>query len=113
MEELPEDYYVNQFAFTKEIYRNVYSAVNPENERLSQKGKVVVITGASQGIGQKVWHNIGYVSESENLFLFLQLLILQLGKVSQLRLPKLEQKLCILRDVLGPACKIPKGWCRA
>jgi NADP-dependent 3-hydroxy acid dehydrogenase YdfG len=58
MEELPEDFYVNQFAFTKELYRDVYPAVDPENESLSQKGKVVVITGASQGIGQKVWHNI-------------------------------------------------------
>jgi hypothetical protein len=54
VDELPEDYYVKQFAFTKALYRDVYPAINPENEKLSQKGKVVVITGASQGIGQKV-----------------------------------------------------------
>ena len=55
LDELPEDYYVKQCAFTKALYRDAYPAINPENENLSQKGKVVVITGASQGIGQKVW----------------------------------------------------------
>lgn len=54
IEDLPEDYYVKQFAFTKVLYRDTYPAINPENENLSQKGKVVVISGASQGIGQKV-----------------------------------------------------------
>ena len=58
MEELPEDYYVNQFAFTNTLYRDIYPAINPGNANLSQKGKVVVITGASQGIGQKVWHTM-------------------------------------------------------
>jgi len=53
LEELPDDYYVKQSAFTKALYRDIYPAIDPENERLSQKGKVVVITGASQGIGQK------------------------------------------------------------
>jgi hypothetical protein len=54
MEELPEDYYVTQFAFTKALYRDIYPAINPDSENISQKGNVVVITGASQGIGQKV-----------------------------------------------------------
>jgi hypothetical protein len=58
MEDLPEDYYVKQFAFTNALYRDIYPAINPKNNNLSQNGKVVVITGASQGIGQKVWHNI-------------------------------------------------------
>ena len=58
LEELPEDYYVKQSAFTKTLYRDIYPAIDPENERLSQKGKIVVITGASQGIGQKVLHRI-------------------------------------------------------
>jgi short subunit dehydrogenase len=56
MGELPEDYYVKQSAFTKTLHRDIYPAINPENEKLSQKGRVVVITGASQGIGQKVLH---------------------------------------------------------
>lgn len=54
LEGLPEDYYVKQSAFTKTLYRDIYPAIDPGNERLSQKGKIVVITGASQGIGQKV-----------------------------------------------------------
>jgi hypothetical protein len=58
LEELPEDYYVKQSAFTKTLYRDIYPAIDPENERLSQKGKIVVITGASQGIGQKVLHHL-------------------------------------------------------
>jgi hypothetical protein len=58
MEELPEDYYVNQFAFTKVLYRDIYPAINPENKNISQEGKVVVITGATQGIGQRVWHYV-------------------------------------------------------
>jgi FlaA1/EpsC-like NDP-sugar epimerase len=53
MADLPEDYYVKQFAFTKTLHRDIYKAINPESKKLSQKGKVVVITGASGGIGQK------------------------------------------------------------
>lgn len=70
IKELPEDHYVKLFAFTKTLYRDVYPAINPENEKLSQRGKVVVITGASRGIGQKVLgknisdHNL--VSSSSN-----------------------------------------------
>jgi hypothetical protein len=41
-------------AFTKKVYRDVYPAVNPEAPALSQAGKVVMITGASRGIGRHV-----------------------------------------------------------
>lgn len=54
LDDLPDDYYVKQSAFTKSLYRDIYPAINPLNEKLSQKGKVIVITGASHGIGQKV-----------------------------------------------------------
>jgi hypothetical protein len=40
--------------FTRNIHKDVYSAVDPSNPKLSLAGKVVIITGASRGIGAKV-----------------------------------------------------------
>lgn len=51
---LPDDYVVTSQAFTKQVHRDVYPAIDPSNPALSQKGKVVIITGASKGIGRKV-----------------------------------------------------------
>ncbi|KAK1244200.1 hypothetical protein MKX08_002338 [Trichoderma sp. CBMAI-0020] len=50
---LPDDYVVTSQAFTKQVHRDVYPAIDPSNPALSQKGKVVIITGASKGIGRK------------------------------------------------------------
>ncbi|KAF2094740.1 putative oxidoreductase [Rhizodiscina lignyota] len=47
------DYYVKLLAFTKSNHRDVYPAIDPTSPSLSQKGKVVVITGASRGIGRR------------------------------------------------------------
>lgn len=52
---LPDDYVIKSQAFTKQVHRDVYPAIDPSNPALSQKGKVVIITGASKGIGRKVW----------------------------------------------------------
>ncbi|GFP55776.1 short chain dehydrogenase citE [Trichoderma asperellum] len=49
----PDDYVVTSQAFTKQVYRDVYPAIDPSNPALSQKGKVVIVTGASKGIGRK------------------------------------------------------------
>lgn len=38
-------------AYTKTIYRDVYPAVDPSSPALSQRGKVVIVTGAGSGIG--------------------------------------------------------------
>lgn len=40
--------------FTARTHRDVYDAIDPTQAALSQKGKVVVITGASQGLGARV-----------------------------------------------------------
>lgn len=45
---------VKDLAFTKKNYRDVYPAVDPTRPDLAQDGKVVIITGASRGIGQLV-----------------------------------------------------------
>ncbi|KAL7896821.1 hypothetical protein HDV63DRAFT_72404 [Trichoderma sp. SZMC 28014] len=50
---LPDDYVIKSQAFTKQVHRDVYPAIDPSNPALSQKGKVVIITGASKGIGRK------------------------------------------------------------
>lgn len=42
------------FAFTTNIYRDVYPAIDPSQPELRQQGKVVVITGASRGLGRLV-----------------------------------------------------------
>jgi hypothetical protein len=39
-------------AFTKNAYRDIYPAVQPTRPELSQAGKVVVITGATRGLGR-------------------------------------------------------------
>jgi hypothetical protein len=53
-QDAPDDYVVTSQAFTKETYRDVYPAIDPTNATLSQAGKVVIVTGASKGIGKKV-----------------------------------------------------------
>jgi NADP-dependent 3-hydroxy acid dehydrogenase YdfG len=53
MENLPVDYFVTSMQFTARTHRDVYAAIDPNEPALSQKGKVVVITGASQGLGAR------------------------------------------------------------
>ncbi|GIK05566.1 hypothetical protein Aspvir_009679 [Aspergillus viridinutans] len=69
LDDLPDDYYVKQSAFTKALHRDIYHAIDPLNEKLSQKGKVVVITGASQGIGQKAFAASFAKAGSKTLYL--------------------------------------------
>lgn len=47
---LPEDAFVTRAQFTKTVYRNEYPAINPRSTALKQVDKVIVITGASQGL---------------------------------------------------------------
>lgn len=50
--ELDPDSQVKGTAFTKKAYRDVYPAVDPSIPSISQAGKVIIITGASRGLGQ-------------------------------------------------------------
>jgi hypothetical protein len=54
MENLPVDHFVKAQQFTPSTHRDLYPAIDPKQPSLSQKGKVVIITGASQGLGAKV-----------------------------------------------------------
>jgi hypothetical protein len=51
---LPSDYFVTSTQFTKTTYHDGYPAIDPESDPLNQKGRVVLITGASHGIGRHV-----------------------------------------------------------
>lgn len=54
MENLPDDHFVTTRQFVKTVHRDVYPAIDPRAPSNSQAGKVIVITGASRGLGRKV-----------------------------------------------------------
>jgi len=49
---LPADYFVKTHQFTKTVHRDQYPSIDPASPKLSQKGKTIIVTGASQGIGK-------------------------------------------------------------
>jgi len=51
MENLPEDYFVTSHQFVKTTYTDVYPSIDPKAASNSQAGKVIVITGATKGLG--------------------------------------------------------------
>jgi NAD(P)-dependent dehydrogenase (short-subunit alcohol dehydrogenase family) len=52
--ELDVDAELKAFSFTRKVHRNVYPAIDPRRLELSQAGKVIIVTGASRGIGKLV-----------------------------------------------------------
>ncbi|KAH6618407.1 hypothetical protein B0J18DRAFT_278440 [Chaetomium sp. MPI-SDFR-AT-0129] len=53
MENLPKDHFVTSLQFTKNVYQDVYPSIEPTRPELSVAGKVVIVTGASRGIGAR------------------------------------------------------------
>lgn len=51
MDSLPLDHFVTSFQFTKRAERDQYPSIDPSSPELSMAGKVVIVTGASRGIG--------------------------------------------------------------
>ncbi|KAK6207827.1 hypothetical protein QIS74_12908 [Colletotrichum tabaci] len=49
--DLPSDYIYKLLQFTPRQHHDVYPAIDPSNPELSLAGKVVLVTGASRGIG--------------------------------------------------------------
>ena len=54
MDTLPDDYFISEHQFTKATHRDQYESIDPENSDLTQEGKCVIITGATQGIGKVI-----------------------------------------------------------
>jgi NADP-dependent 3-hydroxy acid dehydrogenase YdfG len=50
---LPKDWIVTSGQFTRKAFTNVYDAIDPTREENFLKGKTVVVTGASRGIGAR------------------------------------------------------------
>ncbi|PSN74320.1 NAD(P)-binding protein [Corynespora cassiicola Philippines] len=55
MESLPVDHFVKTQQFVPIVHRDLYPAIAPDNPSLSQKDKVIIITGASQGLGKRAF----------------------------------------------------------
>ncbi|KAJ8064491.1 hypothetical protein OCU04_006824 [Sclerotinia nivalis] len=54
MNQLPADFFVSSTAFAKTTHIQQYDAVDPTSTRLSQAGKVVIITDANRGLGPDI-----------------------------------------------------------
>ena len=52
--ELDVDAELKTFSFTRKAHRDVYPAIEPSRPDHSQVGKVIIVTGASRGIGKLV-----------------------------------------------------------
>jgi hypothetical protein len=55
MDSLPDDHFVTSMQFTRATHRDVYPAIDPTSDALSQKGKVIAITGATRGLGRRAF----------------------------------------------------------
>jgi hypothetical protein len=51
-EQIDPDALARQWCFTKELRRDIYPAVDPKNPEINAKGKKVLITGGSHGVGK-------------------------------------------------------------
>ena len=51
---LPADHFIKTHQFTPTVHRDIYLSIDPLSTPLSQRGKTVIITGASQGIGKAI-----------------------------------------------------------
>ncbi|KAM0563586.1 hypothetical protein ACHAPJ_001310 [Fusarium lateritium] len=48
-----------RFSITKRTYKAVYPAISPTKPSLSQAGRIILITGATQGIGSEIARSFG------------------------------------------------------
>jgi len=50
-----KDHLITTYAFTKTTHTEVYASLDPTAPKLSQSGKVVIITGANRGLGRRAF----------------------------------------------------------
>ncbi|ETI29036.1 hypothetical protein G647_01489 [Cladophialophora carrionii CBS 160.54] len=55
MAQLPSDFFLNLQAFSAKSYRDSYPAIDPELPEHSLVGKVVILTGGSDGLGKSAF----------------------------------------------------------
>lgn len=53
-DKLDPDFFARIGAYTPHIHRDIYPSIDPTSPALSQKGKVIIITGAAGGIGKGI-----------------------------------------------------------
>ena len=56
MASLPKDYFVASLQYTKNVFQDVYPAIDPSKPTNSLAGRIAIVTGASRGIGARVCH---------------------------------------------------------
>jgi hypothetical protein len=54
MDAIPKDHFVSSLQYTRKTFQDVYPAIDPSKPSNSLAGKIVIVTGASRGIGAKV-----------------------------------------------------------
>ncbi|KAI0424610.1 hypothetical protein F5Y09DRAFT_134593 [Xylaria sp. FL1042] len=52
---LPTNFFATLFQYTKNVYSDQYPTVDPTRQDLNLAGKVVIVTGASRGLGAKAF----------------------------------------------------------
>ncbi|KAI8632517.1 NAD(P)-binding protein [Xylariaceae sp. FL1651] len=52
---LPANFFVTLFQYTKNVHNDQYPSVDPTRQELNLAGKVVIVTGASRGLGAKAF----------------------------------------------------------
>ena len=50
-DQMDPDFFTRMSSYTSRVYRDLYPSIDPTSSKFSQKGKVVVLTGAGGGIG--------------------------------------------------------------
>ncbi|PTB63675.1 NAD(P)-binding protein [Trichoderma citrinoviride] len=53
MASLPKDYFVASLQYTKNVFQDVYPAIDPSKPTNSLAGRIAIVTGASRGIGAR------------------------------------------------------------